>query len=401
VTPLPADGRRTVLVHGVSVGEVAAARGLVDALVEADPELRVAISATTNTGFARARALYGERHPVVRFPFDFSWMVRRFLDAARPDALVLMELEVWPNLLRACARRGIPVVVVNGRLSETSFRGYRRVGPLVRPMFRRLTAVGAQTETYAGRFVELGVPPERVSVTDNTKWDNVAARDDVPGSDELAAALGIDRSRPLVVAGSTGPGEEQMLVSARPAGVQLLLVPRKPERFDEVARLAPGIVRRTERPDGGAPARSRIDGTGDSAAGGNDRVPDPTPAADLFLLDTMGELDKAYALADVAVVGRSFAAMGGSDPIPPVALGKPTIIGPNHQNFDHVVEALADAGAVVVTDEPMRTVAELLADPERRSAMAERGRAVIRERQGASRRSAELIVRALGGADPA
>jgi 3-deoxy-D-manno-octulosonic-acid transferase len=374
---LPADGSRTVLVHGVSVGEVAAARGLVEALVEADPALRVAISSTTNTGFARARALYGERHPVVRFPFDFSWMVGRFLDAVRPDALVLMELEVWPNLLRTCARRGIPVVVVNGRLSASSFRGYRRVRPLVRPMFRRLAAVGAQTEAYARRFVELGVPQERVTVTDTMKWDNVDMRDDVEGSDELAAAMRIDRARPVVVAGSTGPGEERMLVDTRPDGAQLLLVPRKPERFDEVARLAPGIVRRTVRPDGGA------------------------LAGDLFLLDTMGELDKAYALADVAIVGRSFVPMGGSDPIPPVALGKATVIGPHHQNFEDVVHALAEGGALVVTDDPTGAVEELLADPARRAEMAVRGRRVIRERQGASRRSAALVGRVLGEAGPA
>lgn len=398
--PLPADRRRTVLVHGVSVGEVAAARGLVEALVAADPELRVAISATTNTGFARARALYGEGHAVVRFPFDFSWMVRRFLDAVRPDVIVLMELEVWPNLLRACARRGIPVVVVNGRLSANSFRGYRRIRPLVRPMFRQLAAVGAQTEAYAGRFVDLGVPPERVTVTDTMKWDNVALRDDVEGSDELAAAMRIDRARPVVVAGSTGPGEERMLVDTRPGGAQLLLVPRKPERFEEVARLAPGIVRRTERPDlGAAAARSTITGSGDSADAARDRA--SAPAGDLFLLDTMGELDKAYALADVAIVGRSFVPMGGSDPIPPVALGKATVIGPHHWNFEDVVHALAEGGALVVTDDPTGAVEELLADPARRAEMAARGRRVIRERQGASRRSAELIERVLGEAGPA
>lgn len=394
--PLPRESRPTVLVHGVSVGEVSAARGLVSLLGEGTPPTRVVVSSTTNTGVARAQALFGAERPIVRFPFDLSWVVRRFLDAVRPDIVVLMELEVWPNFMAECARRGIAVVVVNGRLSASSVRGYRRVRRLVRPMFGRVAAVGAQTDEYARRFVELGVPEERVTVTDTMKWDNVAVRDSIPGAGELAAALGIDRARPLVVAGSTGPGEERLLLDSRPEGVQLLLVPRKPERFDEVARLAPGIVRRSERTRAG------------SASAQSDAAPEPAPHPGndgsrdaVFLLDTMGELDEAYALADIVVIGRSFAPMGGSDPIPAVALGRPAVLGPNHQNFDHVVAALERAGAIVVSSEPMRAVAELLADPERRTRMAARGREVIREHRGASRRSAELVWRVLsdrGGA---
>jgi 3-deoxy-D-manno-octulosonic-acid transferase len=373
---LPGDPRPTVLIHGVSVGEINATRDLVRRLTREDaPPLRLVISATTNTGIERARRLYGSDHTVVRFPFDFSWMVRRFLDAVRPDLIVLVELEVWPNLAQECRRRGTPLCVINGRLSDSSYRNYRFAAPLVRPIFRTLAAAAVQTEVYAERFADLGVPAERVTVTDNMKWDTVRIAESVPGADELALAIGIDRSKPLVVAGSTGPGEEELLVATRPPGVQLLLVPRKPERFESVARLVDGIVRRTEHPDG---ARRAVSG------------------AELFLLDTMGELAKAYSLADVAVVGRSFAARGGSDPIEPIALGKPTVIGPLHKNFADVVEAFREAGGITVSDTPMAAATELLGDPRRSREMAERGREVIRARQGATERHAELVYRLLG-----
>ncbi|UCC82533.1 MAG: 3-deoxy-D-manno-octulosonic acid transferase [Gemmatimonadota bacterium] len=372
---LPGDPRPTVLIHGVSVGEINATRELVRHLTREDaPPVRPVVSATTNTGIERARQLYGSDHTVVRFPFDFSWMVRRFLDAVSPDLIVLVELEVWPNLSQECRRREIPLCVINGRLSDSSYRNYRLVAPLVRPIFRNLAAAAAQTEVYAERFADLGVPAERVSVTDNMKWDTVRMAESVPGAEELAVAMGIDRSKPLVVAGSTGPGEEERLIATRPPGVQLLVVPRKPERFESVARLV-GFVRRTEHPDG--PGRA-VDG------------------AELFLLDTMGELAKAYSLADVAIVGRSFAARGGSDPIEPISLGKPTVIGPHHKNFSDVVTAFREADGITVSDTPMAAAADLLRDPERASEMAERGRNVIRARQGASERHAELVYRLLG-----
>lgn len=376
------------------MGEINATRELV-ALLEAPgaPPLRVVVSATTNTGFERARALYGDRHPVVRFPFDFSWMMGRFLDAVGPDVVALMELEVWPNLAQECRRRGVPLVVINGRLSDGSFGHYRWARRWVRPMFRELAAVGAQTEEYAQRFRELGTPPERVRVTDTMKWDTARLADEVEGARELGLAMGIDPGRPLVVAGSTGPGEEEALIRERPEGVQLMLVPRKPERFDEVARLAPGIVRRTEvTADGGATAAPAV---------ARRTAPPPagsSPSRDLFLLDTMGELTKAYALADVVVVGRSFVPLGGSDPMEPVALGKPTVIGPRHENFREAVSALAEDEGIRITDRPMEAVRELLADPGKGRAMAERGREVIRRRKGATGRHARLIHEVLEGA---
>ena len=378
VGPVGASATPTVLIHGVSVGEISAIRTLVDTLSGADsPRLNVVISSTTNTGMSRARALFGHRHRVVRYPFDLSWMVRRFLDGVRPDVVLLIELEVWPGLVTECARRGIPVCVANGRLSASSMRGYRCVKRWMRPVFAQLAAVGAQTEEYARRFVELGTPAEHVSVTDTMKWDNVDLEGPNPRADDLADALGITRDRPLIVAGSTGPGEEEMLIATRPPRAQLLIVPRKPERFDEVAALDPEMVRRTDFTERGEA---------------------PPAGADVFLLDTMGELDRAYSLADVAVVGRSFVPMGGSDPIPPVASGRPTVIGPHHENFGQVVAALQEGGGIRVSDAPMAAAAELLETPHAGREMAERGRAIIEAHRGASRRSAELVVELLEGA---
>lgn len=373
--PVLSEGPRTLLLHGVSLGEINATRSLVAALQEADPALRIVISATTDSGFARARSLYGDRHPVVRFPLDVTPAVRRFLDAVAPDAVALMELELWPTFTLECRRRGIPVAVVNGRLSAGSFRGYRRIRPLVQRMFRDVALAAVQTPEYGARFQELGTPAHRIRVVENLKWE--AASLESPelraAAERLAKALGIDPGRPLVVAGSTAAGEEAMVLEGLPEEVQVLLAPRRPERFDEVAAAFPGAVRRTLHPDGTGRA--------------------PSPSTRVFLLDTLGELRNAYALADVVVVGRSFVGgMGGSDPIEAAALGKGVVTGPDHGNFADVVAAFLEEDAILVAPHPGRAVAALLADPERVHAMGRRARAVVVGRQGVARRTVEALL---------
>ncbi|MEM9881841.1 MAG: glycosyltransferase N-terminal domain-containing protein [Planctomycetota bacterium] len=374
-----ATERKTLLIHGVSVGEVNLVRGLVAELEPAE-SLELVISSTTNTGTARAEALYGDRHRVVRFPLDFSFAVRRFLDAVRPDAVALVELEVWPNFMEACERRGVPVAVINGRLSERSYRGYRRFRPLVAPSFGKLAAAAVQDDAYAERFVGLGAAAERVHVFDTMKWDAADLADAVDGADALAEAMGIDRSRPLVVAGSTAPGEDDLLIRTRPPEVQLLIAPRKPEWFDAVTRHAPDAVRRTTTHHAARP---------------------PTSGGDVFLLDTIGELRAAYSLADVCVVGRSFTGeLYGSDMVEPIALGKPTVVGPHFRDFADTMKALTDAGGIVVSDDPMGAATELLNNPTLAAEVAASGREVIRSRRGATPRHAALLRNLLGLATP-
>lgn len=370
---LAVPGVKTLLIHAVSVGEVNAIRALVEQLRNRhDDALRIVIAVTTDTGFARATAAFGADLPIVRYPLDFSASVRRFLDTVRPDAVALVELEVWPTFVEECERRGAPVFVINGRLSERSYRRYSMVRKLVAPTFARLAHAAVQDEAYAERFVGLGTPADRVAVTGTMKWDTAVLDDDVPGSDDLLRAMGIDPERPLIVCGSTGPGEERMLVDALGGGEpQLLLAPRKPERFGEAAAAMGDPVRRSEHPDG---TQREVSG-------------------DFFLLDTLGELGRAYALADVVVVGRTFAPMGGSDMIEPIALGKPTIVGPHTQNFSSQMVALLEGEGVIQVAgiDNVGTAVGALIRSDTGRALAERGRSVIRQQQGATGRHADLI----------
>ncbi len=370
--PLPATNRPRVLLHGVSVGEVNAIRKLVATLAD---HAEIVVSATTNTGCERATSLFAGRHRVVRYPFDFSFAVNRFLGSLRPDVVVLVELEVWPNFLRCAARRGIKVCVVNGRLTERSARGYRLLGPLVRPIFRRLSFAAVQNEAYGRRFGEMGVDTDRVFVTGTMKWDTAEIGDRVEGADELAEAMGIDRTRPLVVAGSTAPGEHELLVQSVDDGVQLLCAPRRPEWFDQAATVMAGCAR-----------RSRGDRGSDTGR---------------YLLDTIGELRQAYALADVAVVGRSFGNLHGSDMMEPVALGAAVVTGPAVQDFQDTVDALlAGDGLVQINRERLPDVlTELLGNPQRRKELAANGQAVLKQQQGATARNADLV-REMASASP-
>jgi len=365
---LPATDRPCVLIHAVSVGEAAALRTLVPLLAE---DHDVVVSATTDTGLARAQSLYSDTAAVVRYPLDFSAAVRRFLDAVRPDAVALTELELWPNFLAACARRGIPVGVINGRLSARSFANYRRLRPLAAPMFRRLAFAAVQDAEYAERFQAMGVAPEVVRITGSMKWDNARTADTVEGAAALADELGLDPARPVVVAGSTGPGEEALLhaqLGAHAPDAQLVCAPRKPDRFDEAAAALPGCARRSAR----TPA---------------------TPGTTRFLLDSIGELLTLYVAADVVVIGRSFGDLYGSDPTEPIGLGRPAVIGPRVGDFESIVAAFEAGDGIVraTRDDVGAVVRALLDDPERRAGLAERGRAVIRAHRGASARHADLI----------
>ncbi|MEI6274275.1 MAG: glycosyltransferase N-terminal domain-containing protein, partial [Phycisphaerae bacterium] len=346
----------------------------------------VVLSATTDTGFARALAVAPAGVSVVRYPLDINMAVERFLNRVQPDLVALVELEAWPNFIRACSSRNIPIAVVNGRISDRGFKRYKLARWFLKPLFKRFLFVSAQTQLYADRFVFMGVPTERVHVGGTMKWDSApvapalavntatgapsaidqathaaqqrALEDAQQLANDLARELGIDRARPLVVAGSTAEGEEALLHACVPEGVQLLCAPRKPARFNDAAIDLPSCVRRTHRPIG----------SGDGQRG-----------SDRFLLDTMGELKKAYALATVVVVGRSFGDLHGSDMMEPVALGKATIIGPRYGDFADTAQKLLDAGGMVcVTREALpRVLQELIADAAARERMIDAAMGVI------------------------
>ncbi|MEM0914963.1 MAG: glycosyltransferase N-terminal domain-containing protein [Planctomycetota bacterium] len=435
--PGRADGPGRILLHAVSVGEANLIRGLVAKLVEQG--VKVVVSVTTDTGWATAQRLYGEMPgvSVVRYPLDFSWMVERFLEAVKPDVVGLVELEVWPGFVAACKRRGIAVGVVNGRLSEKSYGRYGLPGVkgLVRGTFARLDFVAAQNAAYAERFVGLGVAREKVAVLDTMKWDTAAGgMDDAlrEQAAKLAREIGLNRGEPrrrggaegeiaqtlsdagevagtphvpgeepstpsrqdaktpsgekVVVLGSTGDGEEERLTrrlrketESSEVDVQVLVVPRKPERFDQVATALRAV--------GWDVARRSL----------NQSLQDVQPVnrTRVMLVDTMGELRACYALADVAIVGRSFNGWGGSDPMEPAGLGVPTMIGPDHKNFESVVMAMIEANGLIVAPSWMdaaETTSDLLDFPELAQAVGRAGKRVIEEHRGATDRHVALLM---------
>lgn len=395
--------RPRVWIHAVSLGEVNCTPALVKGLADLRPDVEIVVSSTTDTGFARATQLYGPQR-VFRFPLDFSVTINRALDRIRPTLIVLVELEVWYNLVHQAHHRGIPIAVVNGRLTPRSARRLRRLGGPARSMFERLAWVGAQDRAIADRFIALGTKQDHVEITSSLKWDTAAVTDDVPGMDALRTAMRIDPCVPLWVCGSTGPGEEEVLLDAyrmlveKGQRVRLALVPRKPERFDEVAQLIQArgqrCLRRTQCPDErAAPAsQSRVasDAASPVAASGSAEISAGDLADSVILGDTLGELRKFYALATVVFVGRSLAPMGGSDPIEVAALAKPMLCGPHMENFQEPVSALSAVGAIrtaIDAAQICREVEALLHADRDAADLGRRGREIVRANQGATART--------------
>jgi 3-deoxy-D-manno-octulosonic-acid transferase len=365
----------------VSVGEINATQTVVAGLEAQHRDYDIVISATTDTGHARARALYHPAYKVFYFPLDLSPFVRRAFTQLRPDICLLMELEVWPNFLKEAKRRRVPVAVINGRISDRSYRSYKRIRPLLSGTFRALSLVLAQTQEYADRFKSLGCPADRVHVTGSLKYDTAEVSDTVEGADVLSQRLGLSDT-PLWVAGGTGTDEEGLILNvfkrlkAQPEldHLRLVIVPRKPERFMSVAQC--------------------ISDAGFSlirySALKETKSPVPTDTQAVILGDTMGDLRAFYSLASVVFVGRSLVPMGGSDMMEVVALGKPTLFGPHTFNFKQTVKALLDAqGALEVSDEKAlyTGICRCLTDTAYAQDMAARGRQIILDHQGATQKS--------------
>jgi 3-deoxy-D-manno-octulosonic-acid transferase len=393
--------KKCIWLHAVSVGEVNAAKTLIKELENRFPDFEIVLSTTTDTGFAQAKTLFGQNLQVFYFPFDISWIMRRAFGNIRPAVCLLMELEVWPNLVQIAKQLNVPVVVINGRISDRGFSKYKKIKPIAKTIFRKVGLVLAQTYEYARRFKELGCPDEKVIVTGSLKYDTAQITDKVEGADALAAQLfGKSEIRNLKseillwVAGATGPGEEEIILDVfkelikQFGNLQLVIVPRKPERFDEVAQVIKqsgfNLIRYSE-------VKSQI--TRKSSI-----EHQASSIRSVILGDTMGDLRKFYSLATVIFVGRSLVPMGGSDMMEAAALGKCTIFGPYAFNFQQTVDALlADNGAIMVKDKDQLLVAvqKCLLDPAYADRIARNGQQVIRKNQGATTKSLEQISRFL------
>jgi 3-deoxy-D-manno-octulosonic-acid transferase len=363
------------------VGEVLAISRLVKTLDDALPEYLIVVSTTTRTGQALARERFGANR-VFYCPLDLPWAVRAYLNALQPRLLILAETEFWPNLLSGCYRRGIPVAVVNARVSDRSWPRYRRLHWLWRPFLAPLSRVLAQSETDAERLKAIGCRPERVAVVGNLKFDVRAAEDAEATLLLRALAAGLR----LVVAGSTLEGEEAALLDAWPrllaAESQLAMVlgVRHPERFDAVAALLKdsGVawVRRSAW-------RAKPE-----------KLLQPVNPGEIVLLDTIGELASVYSLAAVAFVGGSLVPAGGHNPLEPAQFGVPIVMGPHFANFRAITEDLLAHQAVRIADERelAATLIELLEDGSAAEAMGERARQIFLSKAGATSRTVDALM---------
>lgn len=377
--------RGCVWFHGVSVGEVHLLRQVVAEFRGRFPHHQCVISTSTDTGYAEARRCFPDLE-VFRFPFDFSWAVRRSLDELQPALVVLAEGDLWPNLLLAARSRAIPVMVINGRMSPRSFRRYRMLGFLTRRLFGLVDLFAVQGEDYREHYIQLGVDPGRVRVTGSIKYDGVQGRRDNPETERLRKHFAISPTALVWVVGSTQSPEEEIAIRIFQqlkkvhAALRLLIVPRHPERFAEVAAILDGssipFVRRSQI----------VEGTGD---------------ASVILVDTVGELRAIWGLADIAFVGGSLDGhRGGQNMLEPAGYGAAVLFGPHIWNFREPAARLQEEGAAVMVhneEELARAVCELLRDADKRTRMGERAREHVLAHQGATARTIDEIAVILEG----
>jgi 3-deoxy-D-manno-octulosonic-acid transferase len=376
------DGEPSIWIHAVSVGEALTTRALLTDLRARYPRLKLFLSTTTMTGYDVARRL-SDVDGVFFCPFDWTFAVRRTLRVVRPRLFLMMETEIWPNLLRECREQGVATVLVNGRISSRSFARYK----LVRRFFRRVLAdidrCCMQSAAAAGRVIALGADPSRVRVTGSLKFDSL----DWPGigphgqsRDRVLRFFRIPESRPVVVAASTLRGEDRAAVEAfrrvqaRWPQALLVIAPRHPERFDEVVKLVADEGLRVER-------RTAL-------------VVDSAPKADVVVLDTIGELARLYQIATVVFVGGSLVDAGGHNILEPAIFGRPIVFGPHMRNFAEIAaEFLRNGAALQVhsTRELADTLLTLVGDPAQRARLGEAARAIVESNRGANGRTLDVI----------
>lgn len=379
--PAKRQGAKPLWIHAVSVGEVLAAKPLIRSLRSRYPSLPLMVSTVTVTGQNLAEKEFGSNASVLYFPFDWDFCVRRFLVRISPLAVILLETELWPNFLKNCSEVRIPVFLFNGRISDQSIGRYRRIRWVTSRMLRALDRIGAQTDEDKRRLIELGASEERITVTGNLKYDLTAPPID-PGDELLRmirARLALSSSTPVVVVGSSMKGEETIFLGAfREArfsvpDARLILAPRHPERFDEVAGLLAS--------SGLAFCRRSQIGSADQVRG------------EVMLLDTIGELHRVYSLATVAVIGGSFLPYGGHNPLEPASLGKAIIFGPEMRNFREIARLFVEVKAArqCAAESLSAALIELLTDEQARSRLGRGALAELRKNHGATENTLRIL----------
>lgn len=367
-----------IWVHAVSVGELLVAMKIIGELHRRRPSWTFVVSSTTSTAHALACEKRADWLVPVYTPIDLPSFVRRALDAVRPKAVVLVEGEMWPNFVWMCRDRGIPVALTNARVSPRSARRYEKFASIARTVASRLSAVGVQHIADANLWRKLGVMPEKISVTGSVKYDPEAEPSTARDFRPVLAAWGIAGNEPIIVAGSTHPGEEELLVEAlhevrkKHPSARLLVAPRHVERTPEIL--------------------SRI-GASEFRVGLRSRSPS-NPAPDILLIDTTGELRDWYACADIVFVGKSLAGRGGQNPVEAILAGRPVVFGPHMENFAALASDLLSAhGAVQVNNarELGKSLSDLLDDSSDRARIAGNGVAALAAHRGATARTADLV----------
>ena len=364
---------RVIWIHAVSVGETRAAEPLIAALLSSQPGHRILLTHGTPTGRQTGIELYGERVERCYLPYDFRWAARRFLQRFRPVAGIFMETEIWPNLIAASERAGVPVYLVNARMSEKSARGYRRIGALTRAALAGLSRIGAQTERDAQRLRALGA--QNVSVTGNIKFDRMAPAQMLALGLTLRECFGA--SRPIFLAASTREGEEALILDAveraRIPNLLSIIVPRHPQRFEAVVALVKqrGLEVQRRSDNGPVDAGTRV-----------------------LVGDSMGEMFAYYTACDVAFIGGSLLPLGGQNLLEAAAVGRPVIVGPHTYNFEEATRNAIEAGAAIRVNDTVELAASierLMSDAGRRQTMSEAGKRFTDAHRGATQKTLDLL----------
>jgi 3-deoxy-D-manno-octulosonic-acid transferase len=375
-----------ILIHSVSVGETLAAEPLVRSLQAANPNLTLTITTTTPTGSDQVRRLYADDLAVGRIvhvylPYDLPWLTTRFIKKIQPSLCIIMETELWPNIIRSCNIKQVPVILANARLSEKSARGYAKFPKLTQPMLQGLDLIAAQHRNDAQRFIDLGIDERKVDVTGSIKFDIKVPEQTLRQGKALKELWG--EGRPVLVLASSHESEDDLILESYQQlladfpDLLLLLVPRHPERFDEVAAIVLNrelhLVRRQESFDKGNLQ--------------------PNSTTQVYLADTMGEMLLLLATADIAIIGGSFIEHGGHNPLEACALAKAVVMGPSDYNFAAISQQLIQQGAMQQASAEKLTVClrQLLERPELRNDMGSKGKQVVAANQGAVAHLTELM----------